>query len=164
MVNSVFRRVDRTMVWLCNSEPPRDSEWHAYVDAVRRAVGDCSAKRDFLRFLVVTDGGGPNATQRAMTTTDDLIKNTRTAVITCSRIARGIVTAFSWFDVRMKAFAPADVGKAFDFLELSRSEALAAWAATADLKCAVNSGVQTISLCEQAPMLRGERATLYPRL
>lgn len=46
----------------------------------------------------------------------------RVAVVTASRTARGIVTAISWFNREIKAFAPAKHEDAFVYLELTPSE------------------------------------------
>jgi hypothetical protein len=148
VANSAFKRVGDTMLWLCNANPPRDSEWHGYVAAIKGAVAESTGKQE-LRFLVLTDGGGPNATQRSASTENDLVKNTRTALVTGSLLARGIATAYSWFDVRIRAFSPTDISRALEFLELKPPTALPLWNEVLLLHREIEGGVQTIDVASQ---------------
>jgi hypothetical protein len=77
------------------------------------------------RIVVFSAGGGPTPTQRkeledlTATKAEDL----RVAIITASRVARGIVTAIRWYrgDSNV-AFDPKNVDLAFNFLELTAEE------------------------------------------
>jgi hypothetical protein len=149
VTNSAFKRMGNTVIWLCNSSQPSDKEWYPYVQEIRRAVATCEANNDFLRFLVVTDGGGPNATQRSLSTENGLVKNTRTAVVTGSLFARGIATAYSWYDVRMKAFSPTDVRRAFTFLDIGSAVVTPLWTEALRLVHDIDGGVQTFAVASE---------------
>jgi hypothetical protein len=146
------------MIWLCNANPPRNSEWQGYVEAIKRAVAECTGKQE-LRFLVLTDGGGPNASQRSASTENDLVKNTRTAVVTGSLVARAIAAAYSWFNVCIRAFSPTDIGRALEFLELPPPTAMSLWNEVRLLHGQIEGGVRTVVVASQV-FLR----TIHPEL
>lgn len=90
-------------------------------------IGRCAKAGDFrrLRVLVVSDGGGPDATQRAelqelFKRQDHLLK---TSVMLTSVIARGIVAAVSWFNPHIKSFSPRQFGEALSHLGLPSATA-----------------------------------------
>lgn len=68
--------------------------------------------------LVFPHGGRLNAAQR--TEMEAVLKRSvkKTAVVTDSKITRGIVTALRWFNVPIAAFAPAQLAKALAFVGL----------------------------------------------
>jgi hypothetical protein len=134
-------------VW--NRSQPTEEEWAIYLPEVRRAIADCRTNNDYLRFLVFTDGGAPSASQRAKTLEGGLVKGTRTAVVTANRIARGIVTAFSWFDISMKAFAPQEIVKAFEFLKVPTIQHKVILAEARRLERQIEGGVPTVVLADE---------------
>src|SRR5580704_8952938 len=76
------------------------------------------------RVLVVTEGGSPTAGQRAALSnvTDQHRNASKVAVCTDSTMARGAITALSWFlPNAYRAFSPADIDKAIAYLELTSS-------------------------------------------
>lgn len=113
---SVFRR--RLIILVHTKEPPAESEWQEYVEEARQRRNELRA------FLVVTDGGGPNAMQRAaLDEAVGLEKHpAKTAVVTVSVVARGIVTAIGWFSKNIKAFSTNQLPAALDFLEVPTAE------------------------------------------
>ncbi len=108
------------VVAVFTDDSPAPAEWQVYLDAMRKL-------NPGYRMAIFSAGGGPNTMQRG-----DLEKLTeglgpdspkeRVAVITVSRLARGIVTAIRWFNREIKAFEPGDREAAFEFLELSKEE------------------------------------------
>jgi hypothetical protein len=93
------------------SVPPAQDEWNEYVDALAKAH-----KSGGTGLLVLTDGPGPNSSQRKMISGFDL----RSAVVTPAAVARGIVTALSWFGAKISAFPPEHIDAALAYLEVPR--------------------------------------------
>jgi hypothetical protein len=96
-----------------DESPPTDAEWDAYLAEAASSVRGT---------LVVTDGGGPNAKQRAAIANIAGIAELPTAIITSSILARGIVTAISWLGKNIRAFSPAEIGAAMDYLGIGSSK------------------------------------------
>lgn len=109
------------MVVIHTSQPPSDAEWKEYVEGV--ASLDLSTARS----IVITDGGAPSAHQRKVL--NDVIGGRQPpgVVISPSTFVRGVVTALSWFNPGLKAFAPEDFDNACKYLELSGSEIEEVW-------------------------------------
>lgn len=99
-----FGRVHGLFIYVCLGADPADSEWNRYIDFLTRA----DDPHESPRALVVTEGGGPTPAQRRRL--NDALSNriaaSRIAVVTKSPIARGIVTALSWFNPVYNAFEP----------------------------------------------------------
>jgi hypothetical protein len=94
---------------------PTDGEVDLHID---QAMAMASSVR---AVLVVTDGpdaGGPDAGQRAKMARVGMLRMP-TAVVTESVLARGVMTAVSWLGAPVRAFAPEDLFRAFDFLKIS---------------------------------------------
>jgi hypothetical protein len=88
-----------------------------------------------LKCLVVFgESDGPNARQRKQLQPLSNFERLPTAVITTSFVARGVVTALSWFGATIRAFAPAFVEDAFSWLGLSTDERLDVLRRVATLK------------------------------
>lgn len=99
-----------------------DATWREHLEA---SVEEVSRNGPYPGILVWAPKHGPSASQRRMMTEEYakrlcLDQQRCCAVITESQLVRGIMTALSWFgsDTAMKAFAPADIAKAFDWLAL----------------------------------------------
>ncbi len=93
-----YRCWEQIIILVHTDQPSRDDEWKIY-------CGDVVRWRDGVRgVLVVSEGGGPNAGQRARLKTafTGVIGDFRTAVVTRSRIARKIVAVLSWFTSTIK--------------------------------------------------------------
>ena len=97
---------------------PSAAEWSAYCRDLRRWRAELDG------ILVRSDGGGPNALQRGeMTDAIEAERTTvRTAVVTVSRVARGIVTALSWINAQIKAFSPLQQDAALSYLGVTDDE------------------------------------------
>lgn len=93
---------------------PSEAEWERYL-AVLEAIGPAEP------LLIFSWGGGPNLKQRRQL--DEAVKHHsgKAAVVTTSRIARGIVKAIGWTGKQIRAFDFANQDEAFAYLGLSGS-------------------------------------------
>ena len=111
------------IMFLHTRHAPSRGEWDESLSLIDR----CAKAGDFrrLRVLVVSDGGGPDATQRAEIQV--LFKRQdhplKTSVMLTSMIARRIVAAVSWFNPHIKSFSPRHFGEALSHLGLSSATA-----------------------------------------
>ena len=126
MADMRYRCDGRLIIVAHTNASPSDEEWSGYAREVAAALSR-SAPAD-LRTVVFTDGGGPNAEQRRMLTEIKGWNIVRVSVVSQSLAVRGIVTAFSWFNPKIKAFLPIAVGAAFRHLGLSPDEESRVWA------------------------------------
>ena len=98
---------------------PTESEWKEYLRVLSKLEGSGN------KLLVMTAGGGPNTIQREELErlTVSLDEQVRAAIVTTSRVVRGIVTALRWFrSDNYRAFDPKDLKAAFTYLQLSDAE------------------------------------------
>ncbi|MCX4241098.1 hypothetical protein [Paraliomyxa miuraensis] len=94
---------------------PSDKDWDAYLDSIRKMW----SRHDQVRGLVYTLGGNPSGAQRSqLNKINDGLKPW-VSVMVESRIARGAVTALSWFNPRIKAFAPDNLDDAMAHLDIT---------------------------------------------
>lgn len=92
---------------------PADDEWRAYVRDVERWLPD------LVGTLIVSDGGGPNSAQRRELKeafTRHGRASVRTAVLSDSLMARGIVNALNLFNPGIRVFRPDAVGDALAYI------------------------------------------------
>lgn len=100
------------LVLVHTKDSPTDEEWKTYCDDARKW-------REQIRgILVLSEGGGPNSVQRGELEVALDRPEAKTAVVTLSRVARGIVTAMSWFTPKIKAFSTLQVPAALEYLEV----------------------------------------------
>lgn len=106
--------------------PIEPEEWGRFLDAAESIARSAGQVRVLVRS---EDKGGPDAAQRADLNERFANLKMRVAVLTASRVTRGIAMALQWLKVvDIKAFPPADVDKALAFLETpadQRAEVLA---------------------------------------
>jgi hypothetical protein len=93
------REVGGVLVSVYSARNPTNEDWNEYLQLCRKHVARGHAKA-----LAVTDGGGPDVHQRAATLEAVGENNMTAAVVSDARIVRGIVTALSWFNRRIRAF------------------------------------------------------------
>jgi hypothetical protein len=72
-----------------------------------------------VKMLVVTEGGGPTPQQRKEMTTAMAGEQMLTAVVSDAVMIRGIVTALSWFNPKIRSFRTSDIDGALRYLEVS---------------------------------------------
>jgi hypothetical protein len=116
--NVAWREVQGIRVAHHNKDEPTDLDWSDVLAWTR----DRCARPGVAKFLIVTDGGGPNAKQRSEFAKAVERRKTRTAIITGSAIARSILTAMQWFTPTIRGFAPGDIDAAFAYLEIAPAD------------------------------------------
>ena len=111
-----FEKVGQTLVIVHNESAPSDYEWNTWIERM--------GQRDYVNILISTTGGGPTTAQRARTNEFWRGKAVpQFALLTSSKLAIGILTAFNWFlGDRLKPFLPENVDKAFDYIDVPASE------------------------------------------
>jgi hypothetical protein len=122
-VNMMSERIGSVLVVLHTAATPSEAEWKALFPLLPGTRCLC----------MFTDGGGPNAAQRKTGLAAGL-NALPVSVVTSSSLARGMVTAFSWAGMRVRAFAPSETDKAFAFLELTELERESTWLAFSRLR------------------------------
>jgi hypothetical protein len=113
--NVAWREVQGIRVAHHNKDEPTHLDWSDVLAWTRERC----ARPGVAKFLIVSDGGGPNAKQRNEFAKAVEGRTTRTAIITGSAIARSILTAMQWFSPSIRGFAPGDIDAAFAYLEIA---------------------------------------------
>ena len=109
------------MILVHTAHAPNETEWKEYIEAVR------ASDLDKLKTLVFTDGGAPNAAQRKSVNEVLDGKTSPGAIVSHSMLVRGVVSALSWFNPKIKAFSPENTDAAFRYLGLPDEQAPAVW-------------------------------------
>jgi hypothetical protein len=117
MKNMAFKVIDRLFLVVYGASNPTDEEWKYYLEVTEQHGIDRTTQ------LIFTDGGGPTSTQRKYL--NDLLagRTVPVAVISGSATIRGVVTALSWFNRKIKAFPPSGLGDALAYLEVPATRA-----------------------------------------
>jgi hypothetical protein len=92
-------------------KPPSDEEWRLYVH-------ECAELGYFRGGIALTDGHGPNASQRAMVVEHQGLLEVPFAIVTSSVVVRGIVTALRWLGKDIRAFSPSELPEALLYLKV----------------------------------------------
>ncbi len=103
-------------IWMHGTEAPENDKWQASIEAMRAYVRAHDNKFDNYRGLVFTDGGAPTASQRADLNSIYGGRPVKVAVIANSAFVRAVITALTWFDLKIKAFAPKEIAAALDHI------------------------------------------------
>lgn len=130
MVEDPIRRLVTTMGWsfadgftaiVHGEDTPAADDWDSFIAALADQPTKISQPT-----LVYSAGGGPNGIQRgqleALMTETGVAEQVRVAVLTTSRLVRGIGTAVSWFQPHLKIFAPDQLDGAIAHLHLDDSD------------------------------------------
>ncbi|MET0343731.1 MAG: hypothetical protein ABW252_22145 [Polyangiales bacterium] len=115
----------RCIVWLHGEHDIPPDDWVYAMERVRAAKTACAGDATRLRFLVVTDGGAPNAQQRTELFASLLEGRVRCAAVSNSLdnpIKRGIVTAITWLNRDFKAVLPEQFESALAHLGIAQNE------------------------------------------
>lgn len=114
----MYTVIKSVAVMLHTKDNPADAEWDEIIDRIGRDFGRYKCA------LIITEGGGPSTMQRGQMTDTFEAKGFKgkVAVVTVNRIARGIVTALSWFNPNVKAFSTVQVNAALEYLEVTASD------------------------------------------
>jgi hypothetical protein len=116
MPNAAARRLGKLVITVHNRHRPTREEWKQYLDCLRE-LQTTYGSLDGATNLVFADSG-PDAVQRREAT--DLVgeRSIPVAVVTSQTLVRGVVTALSWFNPSIRAFAPSGWREAFRYLAL----------------------------------------------
>lgn len=110
---AVARVVGNVWLFVHTKESPSDEEWAALIDGY--AASDTN---HHVRTLVYSEGGAPNALQRARLKQRQGGVAVPIAVLTPSSFVRAAVTAIGWFNDRVRTFSPHEIEEALTFLEI----------------------------------------------
>lgn len=75
-----------------------------------------------VRVLTYTRGGAPTSAQRKDINNVLNGRELTSAIVTDSTVVRGVVTAFSWFNQKVKSFPTRSLDDAFRYLEVPQSD------------------------------------------
>lgn len=114
-----FERVGQCYLYISANRPQIDSDWVQYIEWLKGMLRPGMN----ITCVVYERGNGPNAAQRKQLQEVTAPVTLKVAVITPSTAARGAVTALSWFKPGYKAFSPAEMDGAMDFLGLKGPDA-----------------------------------------
>lgn len=127
--------VDDVHIAVHGQDSPDATDWEAYLKSIRKVATRYAA----IRGVVYTFGGNPSGAQRAELNKINEGLQPRVSVMVESRIARGAVTALSWFNPSIKAFAHDNLTEAMAHLGLSDSHAERVRRALDELKAALKA-------------------------
>jgi hypothetical protein len=115
MKNVAFKLIGHYLICAYNALPPSDADGRIALDVFR------SLDLDKVKVLTFTQGGAPTAKQRK--DINDVLNGRQltTAVVSDAILIRGVVTAFSWFNTKIKAFPSSALEDAFQYLEIPTS-------------------------------------------
>ena len=112
MQNLVFQALGGLIVAVYNEHPPTDED-HRKALAVFRTMDFDRAK-----FLGVTRGGAPTPAQRKELTDTLRGRELQAAIVSDVRLVRGVVTALSWFNRKIRAYSMGEMEQALEYLEV----------------------------------------------
>jgi hypothetical protein len=113
-----FRIIGNLHIVVVGEKDPTNSDWKAYLDAIRAAEKNGIDVTARLRTLVFSDGAGPNAQQRKVVADYLNGRPSPLAIVTGGAIMRGVITALSWFNPQVRAFAPEYLTDALRYLDV----------------------------------------------
>jgi hypothetical protein len=114
-----YGRVNAFIVVVHTKESPTDDEWKQYLDFCLEIGG---LQGTITRYLVITRGGAPTAKQRKQMhdlVSEALRRNPQVlkgAIVTPSTFVRGIVNAMSLVEPVYRAFSPAEIARAYEYI------------------------------------------------
>ena len=117
MKNMAVAVIDRLFIVVYGAASPTDEEWAAYLELVERHGVDETMQ------LIVTDGGGPTAPQRLRLNEVLDGRTVPVAVVSGSVRVRGTVATLALFNRKIKAFSPAGLYDAIEYLEIPTTRA-----------------------------------------
>lgn len=129
-MSMAMQRVHRVFLAVHDASAPTDDEWQSWITL-------CGERRkEPIRVLVESFGGGPSAKQRKELADALSGLDLRSAILTNSLITRGIVTAISWLNISLRAFAIDQHQAAAEYLGLSKDQLVDVVAALPALRSA----------------------------
>jgi hypothetical protein len=155
VATSVHRLLDlgdkELLLVLHGMQPPTETEWNEVLSVIR-GVLQRHGKLTRLRMLSITDGGSPDANMRNALAKALDGKSLHMAMVTDSAVARGVVTAISWFNPWVKSFSPRHFQPLIDHLELAAKDhpAIADALSALDKQLRVATAAQLLSAWQRA--------------
>jgi hypothetical protein len=124
-----------------NDVAPTDAEWETFAH-----IAEQNVRSHNVHSLALTDGGGPNATQRARVNAilgKGRDRNIHSAVVTESPMIRGVVGVLRLFHPDTEAFSPPQIQSALGFIGLAEAHWPSLWAAVmeADARISPRSAI-----------------------
>lgn len=107
-----FKLIDRLFIVVYDKANVTNEEWANYLEVAE------SHGLDRTSHLVITDGGGPNAAQCGYLNWLLAGRSPPVAVVSASADIRGVVTAMSWMNRRIRAFPPNGLRDAIAYLDI----------------------------------------------
>lgn len=107
-----YEKVGNVVVCVHTVHEPSDAEWARYLAFLQQHERACDA------VFVYSVGGGPNLEQRRARAEATAGRVLVAGVVTPSRVTRAIGVAVSWFNPRVRTFAPGSVNGALSYLKL----------------------------------------------
>lgn len=107
-----FRVMESWLLTVYGAADPTDAEWAVCAEKFK------SMDLSQLRVLIYTKGGAPSAAQRKIM--NDVVngRSFPTAVVSSNVVVRGITTAMSWFNPKMKVFPPEELEEALEYIQV----------------------------------------------
>lgn len=125
-------RAGELIIGLQDGGPPTDEQWAPLMHDLKQVRAGLVGRAQMYG-LVISDGGAPNAGQRAEFAKNLDGKPFRCGVLSDSTLVRGAVTAMGWFNNEMKSFSPKDSKQWIAYIPLEEPEILIARRAVAEL-------------------------------
>lgn len=120
-----------------NKVPPTDAEWAGYIANIEKSVTYGNTQG-----LAVTDGGSPNAAQRArvnaLVTKAATDRKVFSAVVSGSLAIRGVVGALRLFNKETNAFSPSQTCDALRFIQVPEALWPSLWRVVMDLDAKIS--------------------------
>ncbi len=113
-----FDGLGSLILYVNGDQAPDRGEWKAYVEF----IAERTKLHSKARLLVVAGSGAPDAVQRKQIADAVTTKQVRSAVVSDSMVARGIVTAFRWYGLELDSFKVDAIGDAFRYLSATPDE------------------------------------------
>ena len=115
MQNVAFKLIGNYLICAYNELSPSEEDARKSLEVFK------SLDLDKVKILTFTKGGAPTASQRKAI--NDVLhgRSLTTAVVSDSSLIRGIITAFSWFNTKIKAFSGSSIEDAFRYLDIPTS-------------------------------------------
>lgn len=133
-------------LWLHTSNDPSDTEWR---DACRRLTElrmKSPDRFERLRQIVVSDGGAPNQTQRALVHAESFgkkaVKLSLITIVLDNRVKKGISTALSWLNPGFKPFSPDQLDAALAHVDFAGDYGL--FREYADMQVSLGKPIETL--------------------
>lgn len=118
LVSAIWQDTTHALLLALHGEAaPSEAEWDRYCAAIPRVLAHPNGMG-----MVLTDGGTPTTAQRDRMRKVDGGAVRCNAIISDSAIVRGVVTAVSWFNPKICAFAPDEFSRACKLIGLDAAQ------------------------------------------